>query len=121
MIAAQFMNEASSRGPLEGFTHMGVCGEPGNGAFVQFWLIVRGDHIIERCHYSTHGCLWSIACAGACSQLVTGRLVSKALLLEPKDIDLVLGGIPDGKGDCADMAVRALKEALGGYLENGSV
>lgn len=113
MNAAHFINETSNRGLFEGFTHTGVCGEPGNGAFVQLWFIVGDDQVIEKCHYATHGCMWSIACAGACARLVTGRPVSKALLLEPRDIDLFLGGIPEGKGEFAGMAVTALKSALG--------
>lgn len=113
MNAAQFLNETANRGPFDGFTHTGVCGEPGNGPFAQVWLLIEGQ-TITRANYATHGCMWSIACAGACAQLATGRTVEKAGLIESHDIDLVLGGIPDGKGDCADMAVKALHQALGG-------
>ncbi|HEY3782694.1 MAG TPA: iron-sulfur cluster assembly scaffold protein [Fimbriimonadaceae bacterium] len=110
--AATFLNSPENRGEFPGFTSMGESGEPGNGPFAQMWIRVEGDEI-KQCHYATHGCIWSIACAGACAQLATGRTMNKARLIEPHDIELILGGIPDGKGDCANKAVKALRSAIG--------
>ena len=118
MNAADFVNDLSNRGPFEGFTHTGVCGEPGNGPFTQFWLEIE-DGVVTRCHYGTHGCMWSIACAGLCARLATGRPVERTFLIEPHDLDLILGGLPEGKGECAGMAVRALRSALAPLPDSG--
>jgi NifU-like protein involved in Fe-S cluster formation len=109
---ATFLNSPENRGEFEGFTGTGVCGEPGNGPFAQIWVRIENG-IVQQCHYATHGCIWSIACAGACAQFATGRTTDKARLIEPHDIELILGGIPDGKGDCATMVVKALQSAIG--------
>jgi hypothetical protein len=46
------------------------------------------------------------------AKLVTGRGVEQALRLTGQDVVLVLGGLPEGKGHFADMAVSALRSAL---------
>ena len=227
-IAADHVNNPRNSGPLEGFTHFGQVGAPGEGAFVQIWLRVednqergtgsderaafasrtesggkllttdntrqssnpslggrgcerseqgKGDReprnsirsvghskdevassasaderghqppssvrvvrepangvggenanpegrisgtptpptpqTIKQANYATHGCLWSIACASVLAQLATGRTTAKARLIEPHDIDVILGGLPEGKGEYAEMSVQALRKALG--------
>jgi len=114
-IAADHVNNPRNRGPLERFTHLGLVGSPGEGAFVQIWLIedAQEPRKITQAAYQTHGCIWSIACASVLVQLVIGRNVAQAQLIEPRDIELVLGGIPEGKGEYAEMSVKALRKAIG--------
>lgn len=107
-IASDHVLNPRNTGPLEGHTHFGQVGEPGEGAFVSIWLNVE-DGVIRQAAYKTHGCGWSIACASVLCQLVTGREVDKALLVTARDLDLILGGIPEGKGEHAEMAVVALR------------
>jgi len=111
--AADYAFNPDNRGPLERFTHYGQCGQPGNGQYASIWLLVE-DGVITQASYAAHGCMWALACGGVTATLVTGRPVEKALLLESKDIDLFLGGLPDGKGEQADRAITALRNALGG-------
>ena len=114
-IAADHVNNPRNCGPLENFTHTGLAGTPGEGAFVQIWLIedTQTPPNITRAAYRTHGCMWSVACASVLAQLVTGRTTDQARLVEPRDIDLILGGLPEGKGEYAEMSVEALRRALG--------
>jgi hypothetical protein len=43
----------------------------------------------------------------------TGRTVEEAFRIEARDLELLVGGLPDGKGQYAHMAVDALASALG--------
>ena len=76
------------------------------------WLVLQGDRIAKAA-YSTYGCPSAIACASLTAQLVTGRTTEQALKLERDDLMVVLGNLPAGKEHCADMAIHALKSALG--------
>jgi nitrogen fixation NifU-like protein len=52
------------------------------------------------------------------TEIVKGRSVEEALRLEPEDLILILGGLPEGKEECARMAVHALRDALGDRRQN---
>jgi NifU-like protein involved in Fe-S cluster formation len=98
-------------GPLEGATHVGKVGEEGGGPYMTLWLqVVEGR--IERAAYATFGCPSAIASGSMVAQIVTGRTIEQALRLDPEDVVLLLGGLPEGKGHLAEMAVNALRDAL---------
>ena len=98
-------------GPLEGATHTGQGGMD-DGPYIRIHLKVE-EGVIRQASYETYGCPAAIASGSALCELVTRRPVEKALLLEPRDIDVVLGGLPEGKGDRPQWAVDALRRALG--------
>lgn len=110
-IAAEHVNSPRNAGKLENATHIGDGGTPGDGPYVRLWLLVEGN-IIKRATYKCNGCPSSTAAASMTAQLVTGREIEKALLLEPQDLLIVLGGLPEGKGYYANLAIAALQNAL---------
>ena len=110
-VARIVMQDRTLAGPLEGATNVGTCGEPGNGAYVRIWLKILNGRILAAAS-ATHGCPSSQAASAMTAKLVTGRGVEQALRLTGQDVVLVLGGLPEGKGHFADMAVSALRSAL---------
>ena len=98
-------------GPLSCATHYGEDGVKGEGPYCRIWLRIV-DEAIEEASFECNGCPSMIASASQISELVTGRTVSKAMLMEPHDLLLILGGLPEGKEACADRTVHALKKAL---------
>lgn len=110
-IAAQHVHSPRNAGRLEGATHVGVSGTPGDGPYVRIWLIVK-DKTIVAATYECNGCPSSIAASSMAAQVLIGRSVDKALLLEARDLLLLLGGLPEGKEYYAEMAVEAFKNAL---------
>src|SRR5579862_7246094 len=142
-------------GPLEGFTHTGVSGVKGEGAYMEIWLEVRdrrwcsvfgigysddaladgggmevshmrdGDRemragvaaptdVIVRAAFRTFGCPSATAAGSMLCTLLTGMEVEKAKLITAADLLLVLGGLPEGKEFCAELAINSLREALHG-------
>ena len=110
-LASDHVLNPRNVGPLEEYTHYGESGTPGEGAFVSLWLTVE-DGVIKHAAYRTHGCGWSIAIASVLCQVLTGREIAKARMIAPADIDLFLGGIPEGKGEYAEMAIQALNGGI---------
>jgi NifU-like protein involved in Fe-S cluster formation len=110
-LAMEHVQRPVHRGPLEGATHYGVSGSPGDGPYVQIWLKISGG-TIEKAAFKTPGCPSSTAAAGVLCTLVTGREPDKAKELSADELLLVLGGLPEGKGHYADEAIEALRCAI---------
>ena len=112
-LALGYVQRPRNVGPLESPARYGVSGAPGDGPSVEVWLHVR-DGVIVNAAARTHGCPSSIACAGLICDLIRGRTIEQAKLLTAEDLLTVLGGLPDGKGHLAGMAVDAVHRAIDG-------
>ena len=110
-LAQRAISSPVNRGPLEGATHYGHSDTPGDGPYVQIWLIVEGG-VIRQAAFKSPGCPSSTAAAGVLCTLLTGREVAKALELTSQDLVAVVGDLPEGKGHYVDRAVKALRIAL---------
>ena len=99
-------------GPLEGATHYGQDGVPGDGPYVQLWLAVE-DGKVTKAAYKTYGCPAAIASASFTAEFVHGRDLELVKKLEAKDLATLIGELPEGKGDCPQRVFNALKSAIG--------
>lgn len=98
-------------GPLDGATHQGTAGVPGNGPYVVIWLkIERGR--VRAAAYRTFGCPGAVSAASAAVEMVMGRSEEAAGRLTARGILRRLGGLPEGKEHCPALAVEAVKNAL---------
>ena len=98
-------------GPLENASNFGQFGEPGGGPYVQMWFDLKGETIVDAA-YKTYGCPAVVASASLSCQLLKGRTTAQALLLDEKDLMLLLGGLPEGKDSCPQMVIQAIRSAL---------
>jgi len=112
-LAADHVQRPRNVGPLAPPARYGVSGAPGDGPWIEIWLRVEGERIADAA-YRTHGCPASIASASMVCDLVRGRTFEQAMCLDVDDLLAVLGGLPEGKGHLADLAVAALKSGIRG-------
>lgn len=66
------------------------------------------------------GCVYTLVCASAMSELAMGRDLDRALELEPHDVVSALGGLPEDHLHCARLAVNTLGEAIADYYGKAS-
>ncbi len=66
------------------------------------------------------GCVYTMVCASAMSELAKGRNVDHALNLEPQDVATALGGLPADHLHCARLAVNTLGEAIADYYSKAA-
>jgi NifU-like protein involved in Fe-S cluster formation len=111
-FARRLLADPRFAGPLDGAAQVGTAGVPGDGPYVRIWIVLEAG-MIARAAFQANGCPSMMACGVAVAALATGRGLEAALLLEPRDVETVLGGLPEGKGYCAQMAVAALYAAVG--------
>ena len=109
--AQKHVQSPRNMGMLAGATHFGVSGTKGEGPYCYIWLRIK-DGSITDASFECNGCPSMIAASSQITELIVGRTVSQAGLIEPRDLLLILGGLPEGKEVCADRATRALHTAL---------
>ncbi|MBW2622592.1 MAG: iron-sulfur cluster assembly scaffold protein [Deltaproteobacteria bacterium] len=88
---------------------IGVCGDS-----VEVSLLVRHNRVMDvKCR--PEGCVYTVTCASALSELIKGHTLEQALELSPEDVDQELGGLPEDHMHCARLAVNTLGEAIDDY------
>jgi nitrogen fixation protein NifU and related proteins len=74
---------------------------------------------IEWIKVQPHGCVYTLVCASAMSELAKGRHLDQALNLEPQDVATALGGLLEDHLRCARLA-NTLGEAIADYYRKVS-
>jgi nitrogen fixation NifU-like protein len=97
-------------GPLEGLP-AGTAGTPGEGPYVLIWVECAGGRV-ARAAYRTYGCPAAVASASMAVEWAMGKGEDEVMRLTPALLTELLGGLPEGKEHCPDLAVRALRAAL---------
>ena len=110
-LAQEHISNPRNLGPMEAATDVGTAGAPGEGPFMTLWFEVT-EGVIRRAAFQTYGCAAATAAGSITTVLLTGRTIEQALLLTARDIQLVLGGLPEGKEHCAQLAAEAVQRAL---------
>lgn len=84
---------------------------PACGDVLQFALRIAGDRI-EDIRFRARGCVASMACASALTELVCGKSVSEARMLNREELLRAVGGLPSASSHASHLAMDALKAAL---------
>jgi nitrogen fixation NifU-like protein len=67
---------------------------------------------VSDARFRTFGCSACVAASSIATELVRGRSVEGAEIVDAALISAALGGLPSGKKHCAELVARALGEAL---------
>lgn len=101
---------------------VGEVGNPVCGDLMRIYLKVKenkdGQKLIEDINFETLGCVAAIATSSMITTMAKGRTFEEALKIKFSDVEESLGSLPPVKKHCADLAVRALQEAIRNYSEN---
>jgi NifU-like protein involved in Fe-S cluster formation len=79
--------------------------------FVTFYLHIDRNHVVDA-SFQAEGCGVTIACCSMLTELVQGRSLAECHQLTAHTLSEALDGIPLGKEYCADVAIRALQNAI---------
>ena len=82
-----------------------VCGD-----VLRLSLKLHNGQIEAR--FKAKGCVPSMACASALTELVRGKTVSEAAKLRRDDLTKAVGGLPQASTHAAQLALDALSAAL---------
>ena len=83
-----------------------VCGD-----VIRLSLQVRDERIAEI-RFKAKGCVSSMACGSALTELARGKTVAEARQLKREDLIAAVGGLPPASSHAAQLALDALSAAL---------
>jgi len=67
---------------------------------------------ISEIRFKAKGCVPSMACASALTELASGKTTKEALAIEPAHLIAAVGGVPPASAHAAQLALDALAAAL---------
>jgi NifU-like protein involved in Fe-S cluster formation len=102
-----------SRGAMELPHLVGKGSLDGYPPFLTLYLRLEGDRVVDAT-FEAEGCGVTIACGSVLTEVVRGGSLAKCGQITVRDLAAALDGLPVGKEYCAEVAIRALKDALRG-------
>lgn len=96
----------------QGFAHpRGPCGDS-----IELYLKIDDERITDA-RFMSDGCLHTLACGSALTELVKGLTLDEAIQIDAERLDQELGGLPPDHKHCAQLAADTLQEAIRDYYQ----
>jgi nitrogen fixation protein NifU and related proteins len=73
------------------------------------------DGIVDEVRFKCMGCAVAIACSSMATEMVRGRPVEEAYQITEQAVADALGGIPEYKMRCSNLAPAAIRQAIDGW------
>ncbi len=118
LVIEHFQNPRNV-GTLENPDGVGKVGSPVCGDMMEFQIKVEGGRIVDV-RYRTFGCGAAIASSSIASEMVKGMTLEEAERLTNEDVARALGGLPEQKIHCSNLAADALHAAIEDYRQRHS-
>jgi nitrogen fixation NifU-like protein len=112
-IMDHFQNPRNA-GDMDAPDGVGTVGNPECGDVMRLYIKVQDD-IITDVRFKTFGCGAAIASSSYATEMIKGRRIAEALQYTREDISDGLGGLPEKKMHCSNLAVDALRAAVEDY------
>lgn len=81
-----------------------VCGD-----VLKLWLRTDGGRIVQA-GFKCRGCVASMACGSALTELLAGRTLVEARALTAADVEQAVGGLEQASKHAAELAVDAVRK-----------
>lgn len=98
---------------------VGEVGNPMCGDMMKLTIKVGKDkknqEIIEDVKFKTYGCAAAIATSSMVTDMAVGKTLDEAIKITREDVADELGGLPEIKMHCSNLAADALKKAIENY------
>lgn len=120
-IVMDHFNNPKNVGEMEDPSGVGEIGNVRCGDVTKVYIRVNGEGIIEEITFRTFGCGAAIASSSMLTEMVKGKPVEEALRVNRDDVASRLGGLPEQKLHCSNLAADALKAAIEDYLKKREV
>ncbi|MCL7410879.1 MAG: Fe-S cluster assembly scaffold protein NifU [Methanosarcinaceae archaeon] len=101
-------------GEIEDADGVGEVGNPTCGDMMNIYIKVE-DGILTNVKFKTFGCGAAIATSSMVTELAIGKTIEEALEITRNDVAEELGGLPQVKMHCSNLAADALHAAIENY------
>jgi nitrogen fixation NifU-like protein len=101
-------------GEIKDADGIGTVGNPTCGDIMTIYIKVEKERI-KDIKFKTYGCTAAIASSSIATELVKGKTLDEAMKLTRDDVAKELGGLPEIKMHCSNLASDAIHEAIKEY------
>lgn len=106
-------------GEIKSADGVGEVGNPMCGDMMKLTIKVgknkKGEEVIEDIKFKTYGCAAAIATSSMITELALGKTIDEAYQITRQDVAESLGGLPEIKMHCSNLAADALRAAIDDY------
>lgn len=102
-------------GEIEEADGIGQVGNPKCGDIMRISLSVE-DNIIKDIKFKTFGCGAAVATSSIATEMVKGKTLEEAMQITNAAVAEALGGLPETKMHCSNLAADAIREAIKDYM-----
>lgn len=92
-------------------------GDPDCGDTLLLSLKIKKEKIVDV-KYKIYGCGAAVATSSIASEMMMGKTLSEALRITDDSIAEALGGLPEEKHHCSNLAASALRGAINEYRKS---
>lgn len=108
-----------NQGVIKNADGIGTVGNPKCGDVMRMYIKVtknkQGDEIIKDVKFETLGCGAAISTSSMATDLAKGKTLDEVIKLTNKQVAEELGGLPNSKMHCSNLAADALHKAIANY------
>jgi nitrogen fixation NifU-like protein len=105
-------------GTLEHPSGRAIVRSPVDSDTVLITLRIEKD-TVQDIKFKCMGCAVAIACSSMATDMVLGKPVEQAYQISEQDVADALGGIPEYKMRCSNLAPEAIRRAIDDWREVG--
>jgi len=113
LVIEHFQNPRNV-GVIEDADGVGKMGSPVCGDMMEIYIKVNNSHIADI-KFRTFGCGAAIASGSMASEMIKGKTLAEAEALTDEDVARALGGLPEKKMHCSNLAASTLHKAIEDY------
>jgi len=113
LVIEHFQNPRNV-GVIEDADGVGKMGSPVCGDLMEIYIKVDNNHI-AGIKFRTFGCGAAIASGSMASEMIKGKTLAEAETLTDEDVAKALGGLPEKKMHCSNLAASTLHKAIEDY------
>jgi nitrogen fixation NifU-like protein len=103
-------------GEIEKADGIGQVGNAKCGDIMRITLEIE-DNLIKDIKFKTFGCGAAVATSSMVTEMVKGKSLEEALEISNAAVAEALGGLPETKMHCSNLAADAVHAAINNYLE----
>ena len=115
LVIEHFQNPRNV-GVIEDADGVGKMGSPVCGDLMEIYVKVSNSHIADI-KFRTFGCGAAIASGSIASEMIKGKSLAEAEALTDEDVAKALGGLPEKKMHCSNLAASTLHKAIEDYRD----
>ena len=114
-VVMDHFSDPRNAGEILDANGIGEVGNPVDGDKIKIYIRVRNNQLVDV-KFRTFGCGAAIAASSMVTVLAIGKTLEDALNIQNEDVSEALGGLPEEKLLCSNIAADALHIAIKNYL-----